>query len=166
MKVKVTKWNKKDGDTYAANGLIRVNTNKPEYGSLMVMATTIVVTNGFVNSNNKVAFLNGEVTQLETMINEYNLKDGVDFGLAVGPHRIVTLERVESDLGEELGYSPKINPTTGEILTKDGETIYRKTELVAEGSDVIETLISHDREGDTVVDSAKAEFENANEDGK
>jgi hypothetical protein len=162
MKIKVTKWNAKEGDTYAANGLIRINANKPEYGSLMLMATTVVITSGFANARNKVAFINGEVAQLETMISEYNLREGVDFSLAVGPHRIVTLEKVESELGDELGYSVKINPTTGEILTKNGEPIYRKTEIVAEGSDIVDTVITFDREA--VVDEAKAEFEVVKED--
>ena len=158
MKLKVTKWNEKEDTTYASNGLVRVNSNKPEYGSIMLMATTVVVANGFANTAKKVGFINGEVDQLKDMINEYNLRDGTDFNIAVAPHRIVTLEKIQSEIGEELGYSEKINPSTGEVLTKNGEIIFRKTEVVMEGSDVVDITITHDKES-VIADEAVADFE-------
>jgi hypothetical protein len=91
------------------------------------------------------------------MIDEYDLKAGVDFSALVSPHRIVVIEKVESKRDSEFGYSEKINPSTGEVLTKDGEPIYRKTEVVAEGSDIVDILITHDR-SEIVVTAPEDEF--------
>lgn len=156
MKLRVAKWEEKAGNELASNGLIRINPNKPEYGSLMLISSTVTISNGFANTRNKIGFITGEVAGLEDMVSEYNLREGVDFSQAVSPHRIVTLEKVESDMtSEDLGYREKVNPATGEVLTKNGETIYWKTEVVSEGSDIVDTLVSHDRE---TVDEAAAEF--------
>lgn len=158
MKCVVTKWNEKEGNELTANGLIRINTNKPEFGSLMLMSVVTSITNGFLNKRNKVGFVVGSIEDLEGVISEYKLKEGTDYSVAVGPHRIVTLEKLESETPENQGYREKINPTTGEVLTKDGETIMWKTEVVPEGSDIVESLIQHDVESVPAVDPATADF--------
>jgi len=144
-KIQVTKW-KENGSETKADGLIRVNTNKPEYGGLMLVQTSFEVSNGFINKKNRVAFINGEVEALESLISEAGLKNGDDYCAKVGPHKIVTIEKVQSEVGKELGYSEKINPKTNEVLSKEGEPIYRKTLLVAEGSDLHDTFLTHDIE--------------------
>ena len=161
MNIKVMKLKEKPDIDYKVDGLVRVNPNKPEYGSIMLMAVVMTVNNNFLNARNRVAFVTGELHELETMINEYGLEEGSDFNEAAGPHRIVVLEKVQSEVGEEKGYSEKINPSTGQILSKDGEVIYRKTLLVVYGSDIIDLTIDHDR--DVVFeDNAVNEFENKN----
>jgi hypothetical protein len=161
MKCVVTKWNEKEGNELIANGLIRVNSNKPEFGSLMLMSTVVTLSNGFLNKRNKVGFIVGSIEDLEATIAEYKLREGSDYSVAVAPHRIVTLEKLESELGEELGYREKINPTTGEVLKKNGETIMWKTEVVPEGSDITDRLIQHDTDAVTAVDPAIADFKEA-----
>lgn len=160
MKLTVAKWDEKNGqNTLAKNGLIRVNDNKPEYGSLMLLNTTVALSGGFLNERTKVGFITGEVATLEKMVDTYGLKAGSDFSALVGPHRIVTLEKTESEIGEEKGYREKINPSSGEVLTKNGETIYWKTEIVAEGSDITDKYIQHDTEAVSVaLDPAEADF--------
>lgn len=156
-KLRVAKWQEKEGNQLTSNGLIRVNSNKPEFGSLMLITSSVTITGGFANTRNKVGFITGEVEGLKQMISEYNLREGVDFSQAVAPHRIVTLEKVESEMTEaDLGYRLKINPDSGETLTKGGEDIYWKTEVVAEGSDIQDKLVQHDRT--PVTDSAVREF--------
>jgi len=161
MKCVVTKWNEKEGNELTANGLIRINSNKPEFGSLMLMSTVVTLSNGFLNKRNKVGFIVGSIEDLEATIAEYKLREGSDYSVAVAPHRIVTLEKLESELGEELGYREKINPTTGEVLKKNGETIMWKTEVVPEGSDITDRLIQHDTDAVTAVDPAIADFKEA-----
>lgn len=156
MKLKVSKWEAKAGNELTANGLIRVNPNKPEFGSLMLISTVAALSNGFMNVKNRVGFIVGRVADLTNMIKEYGLKEGDDFSAKVGPHRIVTLEKLESEAPANQGYREKINPTTGEVLTKDGETIVWKTEVVAEGSDIQDTFIRHDVETE---DAAIREFQ-------
>ena len=159
MKLQITKWTEKAGNELTANGLVRINPNKPTFGSIMLIATVASLSNGFMNVKNKVGFVVGEVKTLETLISGFNLKDGDDYSAKVGPHRIVTTELLESQVPERQGYRPKINPSTNEILSKDGEAIYWKTEVVAEGSDIQDSFISHDKE--PAIDTAVSEFEKA-----
>jgi hypothetical protein len=161
MKLRVAKWTEKPENKLDAKGLIRLNTNKPEFGSIMLISSAVTISNGFANTRNKVGFVTGEVDGLKQMIKEYGLVEGADFSEKVGPHKIVTFEKVESDMTEaDLGYREKINPSTGELLTKDGEKIYWKTEVVAEGSDAQDSYVQHDREP---VDETAREFSGADE---
>ena len=105
---------------------------------------------------NKVGFVVGRVADLTNMIKEYGLKEGDDFSAKVGPHRIVTIEKLESEAPANQGYREKVNPTTGEVLTKNGEAIVWKTEVVAEGSDIQDSYIKHDVETE---DAAIREFQ-------
>ena len=157
MKCIVTKWNEKEGNELTANGLIRVNTKKPEYGSLMLMAVVVSLSGSFMNKRNKIGFIVGNVDDLKAVIEEYKLVAGTDYSVAVSPHRIVTLELLKSNTPEDQGYREKINPSTGEVLVKAGDPIMWKTEVVAEGSDVVESLIQHDALVE-VPDAAVAEF--------
>jgi len=161
MKLTVTKWKEQEDAELSADGLIRINPNKPEFGSIMLIAPVITLSNGFMNKRNKVGFVVGELEDLEGVIAEKGIKEGTDWSVAVGPHRIVTLEKVESDVpldknGTKSGYREKINPSTEETLTKYGETIYWKTEVVAEGSDIKDETIQHDLEPAT--DESREEF--------
>lgn len=157
MKCIVSKWEAKDGNDLTAKGLIRLNPNKPEFGSLMLINSSITIANGFANKRNKVGFVVGEIETLEDMIESFGLREGSDFSVAVAPHRIVTLEKVASDVPDNQGYREKINPSTDNVLTKDGEPIYWKTEVVPEGSDITDTLIQHDV-ATVEVDTAIEEF--------
>ena len=157
-KLTVAKWEQKEGNQLTSNGLIRINPNKSDYGSLMLLAITMTISSGFVNKRTKVGFITGEVDTLKDMIKAAGLKEGDDFSEKVAPHRIVTLEKVESEVPENQGYREKINPSTGEVLTKNGESIYWKTEVVPEGSDVHDLLIEHDRD---TVDASVQEFQGA-----
>ena len=158
MKLKVSKWEEKAGNKLTANGLIRINPNKPEFGSLMLISTIAALSNGFMNVKNRVGFIVGRVADLTNMVKEYGLKESDDFSAKVAPHRIVTLELLESQVQDGKGYREKINPTTGEVLTKNGENIYWKTEVVAEGSDIQDSFVSHDTE---LQDEAIREFQTA-----
>jgi hypothetical protein len=157
MKCIVSKWQEKEGNELTANDLVRVNSNKPEFGSLMLISQSVSLSSGFLNKRNIVGFVTGRVEDLKEVIKSFNLKEGTDYSVAVGPHRIVTLEKMESELTDaDLGFRDKINPTTGEVLKKNGSSIQWKTEVVAEGSDLSDRYIEHDRV--VVVDPAVAEF--------
>ena len=158
MKCIVSKWQEKEGNELTNNDLIRINTNKPEFGSLMLISQSVSLSNGFLNKRNIVGFVTGRIEDLKEVIKSFGLKEGSDYSVVVGPHKIVTLEVLESELTDaDLGYREKINPTTGEVLSKDGDAIHWKTEVVAEGSDLTDKYIEHDRE--VVVDEAVAEFQ-------
>ena len=165
MKLAVAKWEDKDGNTLSENGLIRINTEKPDYGSLMLFAVVTSISNGFVNKRNKVGFVTGTIEDLDAIIEEYGLKEGSDYSELVSPHRIVTLEKIQSEVpvdknGGNSGYKEKINPETEQILTKYGEPIFWKTEVVDEGSDITNEFIQHDLE--PISDEALADFQREN----
>jgi len=156
-KVIVSKWEEKEGaNKLTADGLIRINTNKPEFGSLMLITPNVItITNGFMNKRNVVGFITGRIEDLTATIEAYNLKDGTDYSVAVGESRIATIEITKDEFEkfrsnenhvepEESGFREKINPTSGEVLSVGGMTIYWKTEVVAEGSSVVDKYVKHD----------------------
>ena len=98
MKLTVTKWKEQEDAELSADGLIRINPNKPKFGSLMLISQVITLSSGFMNKRNKVGFVVGELEDLEGIIAEKGIKEGTDWSVAVGPHRIVTLEKVESEV--------------------------------------------------------------------
>jgi len=165
--VRVAAWQEKSGNTLTDDKLIRINDNKPEYGSMMVAQTVReFAPGGFTNKRNKVAFIAGTVEDLKEMVKENGLKADSDFGKAFGPHKIITVEKLESEVGPRDGFSEKMNPTTEETLTSGGETIMRRTYLVPDASEAIDVLIAHDRAEDAVsVDPAIKEFQAAGKGG-
>jgi len=162
MKVLVSKWADKDGaNKLDANGLIRLNDNKPEFGSLMLVTPNVIsIENGFMNKRNKVAFITGRVDDLKEVIKAYGLKEGSDYSVKFGAHKIVTIEKLESQVPENQGFREKVNPQTGEVLTKNGEDIYWKTELVVENEYAMDEKIVHDKTPVTAtVDESIKEFQ-------
>ena len=74
-------------------------------------------------------------------IDAWDLKVGDDFTMKTGiPCKIVVKE---STTPFYEGQNPKMNPSTGEILTKDGMEIYRNSVLTFDLSDT-DSLIKHD----------------------
>lgn len=163
MKCLVSQWMEKEGNLLSEDKLIRINEAKPEYGSMMLVSPTVeIAPGGFLNKRNKVAFIAGTVEDLKAVIEEYKLKAGTDYSKVFGEHKIITVEKLESEVGPRDGFSEKINPTTEETLTCEGEPIMRRTYLVPETAEAVDTLIEHDREEDVVqADPSKVEFEKA-----
>lgn len=161
--LKVTKYDKKDGEKYVKNDLIHVNSNKPEYGSLMLKKKEVTVSNGFLNKKTIPGFITGEIDDLKDIVDMFGLVDGGDYNKLVGAvsnkeFDIVEIEKLESELGEkDFGFKVKAKPS-GEVLTKDGEAIYRKTLVVDQSSDIVSNKITHNGELDPVKDAQPQEF--------
>lgn len=161
MELIVRQWEQKKDSKLEAEGLIRRNNNKPEYGSIMLASKTIGVDNGYLNKKTRIGFITATVEELIELIEDKHLVKGADFSKLVAPHRIVIIEKLEDQLTEDdKGFTVKINPSTGEVLTQGGQTIYRKTEVVQEGSDMKDVLLTHDKE--PVVDEANKDFATKN----
>lgn len=120
-------------------GVIVRNTKpgKEKYGSIMFESKTLTLGTGFANVQKRVAFLNGEIATLQQVVKNFNLKAG-------SPLEGFKIVVTESLTPSYEGHQPKINPTTAEIMTKNGLPIYRDTRLVEEGSAIVDTLIQHD----------------------
>lgn len=129
MKLIVTKF--KD------DSVIKVNQDKPEYGSICVKSDTFSNTNGFLNRESRTGFVAGKVKDLEAL----GIKEGMDLSVVLGAMKIVYLE---STVKEDEGYRELVNPQSNEIVTTpEGEVVYRKVLVVAENSDICDKKLSH-----------------------
>ena len=166
----VSKYAEKDGVELKANGLIRVNTNKPEYGSLMLISKSVTITNGFANKRNRVGFITASVGDLEDIVESFGLKQGSDYSESVAPSKIVHIEITESEFDavddegnalyktkaahtspNESGFRVKIRPADEkqgrledeEMATADGEAIWWKTEVRASSDVRTDKFVAH-----------------------
>ena len=105
MKLIVSKWEKKEGNDLSDNGLIRINPEKPEYGSLMLTSPVVTLGNGFINKRTKVGFIVGTVEDIEAIIKEYGIKEGSNWSELFGTHRIVTLEKNFAPIESQILHS-------------------------------------------------------------
>lgn len=128
-----------------ANGLIGINPNKPEYGSIQ-MATTTRSFGGFMNKSRTVHFLSGKIEELVELVADFDLKVGDDFSKKVQPSRLIIKE---STTPFYEGQTAKINPSTSEVVTYQGEDIYRETALVAANSPETDSKLTNDKVGAT-----------------
>lgn len=137
--VKVTA---KDGQVVIASE------NKPEFGYVRVEQITTSFDGGWANRRKKSALIRGKVDELK----QFGWKEGQAL-----PGHIVT---VESTVEPYPGADPKINPQTGEILTHNGEAIYRES-FYTTNMQKVDELLQHDTVsvGEAVTDEATAEFE-------
>lgn len=147
-KLIIAKWDAEKHENLLANGLVRPNPNKPEFGSIMLVERGgVKLSGGFLNITNKVGFIPGRVKDLERLVNSLNLTDQDDFNAKTGENfKIVAIEKVESDMTEDdLGFRVKVNPATTDVMQLNGEDIYRKVVVVsADNPDVKEVLIKGD----------------------
>ncbi len=165
----ISAWTEKDGNDLTDDKLIRINPAKPEFGSLMLVSPTVVIApGGFLNKRNITGFIAGNVEDLKAVVSEYKLKAGMDYSKVFGEHKIITVEKLESECradGKD-GFRPKMNPTTEEELTCEGELIKRRTYIVQDSLEAVDVLIDHDREDEgVVVDPAQEEFAGAAKSG-
>lgn len=144
-----------NADTTLAKGLIGVNPNKPEYGSIQLKTQSFSF-GGFAAPSKIVHFLAGTVEDLKSIITEYNLKAGDDFSMKVQPSRLIVKE---STTPFYEGQKCKINPTTGEEVTSNGNPVYRETRLVEAGSSEYDEKVASTKTSvASTSDAAEAEY--------
>lgn len=124
--------NKKTGE------LVTQNPNKPSYGSVMVRQEgEISLEGGFMNKSDRVAFIGGDYEALKSYVEQKGYKDGSEI------KGKIVIEESLTPFYE--GQNPKINPETGEVLTKGGQPIYRQALYTANLEKQDGELIQHDR---------------------
>jgi hypothetical protein len=136
MKLVIAEFKEKEGNELLCNGLIRINPNKNEYASLMLIDASIKINNGFLNDVNKVGFVTGRTDVLKKLVERADLKPGDNFSEKVFDAKIVTIEKIEDEVDSEtdFGFRIKINPSTQCALQHDKKDIYWKRVVVAESS--------------------------------
>lgn len=121
-------------------------TSNPEVAFVRVEQTKDVVVNGWDQAQVRSALIMGDPERLQKRYKAGQVLPG-------------TITIREDHVQAHDGQQPKINPTTGEVLTKDGKPIYRHSEYNPNPSASDGTLISHDRE--PVGETATQETEQA-----
>jgi len=115
-----------EGQETTANGIVSINPNKKEFGSIRLATTSYDMSTGFLNKQRRVHYLAGKVEELEGLAYAFEFKIGDDYS-AKFPSRIIV---EESTTPFYEGQSPKINPSSGEVVTVNGSEVYRQTRLV------------------------------------
>lgn len=142
--MKVTVKTPQEGQTIV-KGIIAINPNKKDYGSIMVQTETFSLDakNGFMNKKKRVAFIPGELETLVSLVDAFGLVSECDYSEKTGiEHSIVIKEQTEPFYPDQ---SPK---TTGgdnprELVSEEGgKPIYRKSFLIPEGTDT-DVLVKH-----------------------
>jgi len=120
----VTPKNYVNSKPHEKHPIITIGRNE-EFGSIMLRQEKLVLSPGsnIVNVQPRVAHFAGRVEELEQIVEAYNLKEGDNFN-KVFPVDLVVEEKTEPFYD---GQEPKINPSTGEIVTSGGQEVYRYT---------------------------------------
>lgn len=91
------------------NALITPSANNPEFGTMRVDSVSKVFNNGFFNESKRTAFIRGKIADLT--------------GLGWTANKQVQGQIIKRESFSPFydGQTPKINPTTGEVVLKDGK---------------------------------------------
>lgn len=135
--LKIMKYDQKEGQVYSENGLIHINSSKPEFGSIMVKSTPTFRKGsvGAFGLETRTAFYVDRVKNLQML----DLKEGMAFDEVVGESlKIIRLEQTTP----ADGFRELINPTTGEVvIAKDGTPVYWCTKIVEASSTEADIIV-------------------------
>lgn len=123
------------------NQVITQSTNNPEYGYVRVESKTTTFENGWIRTATRSALIRGKVDELKPLE-----------GLKQLPGKIVVKESLTPAYD---GQDPKINPQTGEVLTKGGSPIYRQTFFTQNPAET-DIFVAHDTVAVPVATGASA----------
>lgn len=97
----------------ATGEIITKSSNNPEWGTVRVDAQSVEFNNGIMNTKSRTAFIRGEIKNLSQVFT----RNG----------QILQGKIVKETSSEPFyaGQKPVINPTTGEIVMKNGAEFYQ-----------------------------------------
>jgi hypothetical protein len=138
---------------HSEHDIISVNNGNPEYGSIMLRSESMELRDGWIRPVARVGRVTNRVEELVKLVKQFNLKEGDDFSRKVMPVKLTIKEQTTPFYD---GQEPKINPTTGEVITSGGKEVYRSTFVNPEGSDEMDTLLVSDKVNVSVSEGIKA----------
>ena len=145
--ITVTAFPQDDGVELRKNGLIRINANKPDFGSLMLRQDRRIISGTFLNATSVVCFITSTVEALEELVDDNGLVPGSNYNQKVADAPIKLIIK-ESVVPFYEGQTPKINPTTGEVLLLDSDPIYRQVFPEPLNSEQQDELVKHTQVGE------------------
>jgi hypothetical protein len=114
--------------------VIRKSTKKAGWASVMVMETSLTITNGIIDQKKRLGFLRAK----EELINALAPKQGEDLNhkfLALGG-KAMKVRVIESITPQFEGQRQKLNPTTKAVIKDlNGNPIYFSTEVVEDSEE-------------------------------
>ena len=113
--------------------IIKQNPIKPEYGSIKFEQKRFNFAGNFISLRNKVCFNNGRMEDLEQFVNLMELKDGTELSGIV-----YTIERREPFYPDQ---TPKINPSTGNLVLIDGLPVFMNSYYDGSGTKADELIV-------------------------
>ena len=136
------------------DSIIMVNQNKPEFASIMVRNDSMGLSeNGFMVTEKRVGFITARTEEIEAMVKQFNLKENDDFSAKAFPVKILIKESTTPFYETQ---SPKVNPTTGEVVQSGGQPVYRQTLVVPASSPQEDEKMVTDRVAVTATTAAQA----------
>lgn len=144
------------GEPHPKYDIITISGKNKEFGSIMLRQEKLVLSPGsnIANIQARVAHFAGTLENLESIVENFNLKEGDNFN-KIMPVDLVVEEQTEPFYD---GQDPKINPSTGEIVTHNGQEVYRSTFIAQKGEERTDQLLRTDPSEETVGQKAQTEF--------
>jgi len=102
--------------------VITQNVNKPEFGTLRLDSESVSMSGGYLNKNKRTAFVGGNYAELQSL------------GLKAGQAMPGLIQKQESFSPFYEGQSPKINPSTQEVIFKNGKEVFLQFEYIADAN--------------------------------
>lgn len=113
--------------------IITPSVNNPEYGKIRLDQEVRVFNNGFMSIQKRTAFVAAKIEDLESL------------KLRVGSIMEGKIIKIESFSPQYEGHTPKINPTTGEVVLTNGRETYLTFKYV-ENPKAMDTWIEEEEE--------------------
>ncbi len=124
-------------------GIVMQSKRNPDSAAIMLRYETQTVNDeGFLQKETRVGLFKGDTKSLTALVTASGLQAGDNFSQKVFPIRLVIRESITPEYPEQ---EPKINPSTGEVVTSGGNPVYRSTKVVAANSPLEDQKLEIDR---------------------
>lgn len=111
--------------------VITPSSSNPEYGKIRLDQEVRVFNNGFMSIQKRTAFVAAKIEDLESL------------KLKVGSIMRGKIIKIESFSPQYEGHTPKINPTTGEVVLTNGRETYLTFQYV-EDTQALDTWLEEE----------------------
>lgn len=133
--IRVSSISEKVAPSRIIDGVIVISEKNTEFGSIMLEEVAFTNSAGFLNKQKRVAFLRSDLATLKDYVASLGLKAGSPV-----EGKIVVEESITPFFE---GQTPKVNPTSGAVITSNGNAIYRNSYLGTIGD--VDKLLASDK---------------------
>ena len=140
------------------DNVVIISKNNSDSAAIMLVTEHMSANDqGFLQVEKRVGLFKGKTEQIQKLAE--SLKAGDNFSEKVMPVKLVIKE---STTPAYPGHEPKINPSTGEVVTSSGSAVYRQTLVVNETSPEMDVRLASDKVSVAAAVTADAGFSKIN----